>query len=226
MQPYFLPYIGYFQLMHAVDTFVVYDNIKYTKKGWINRNRILVDGKDTYITIPLANASDFLDIRERTVSPDFKREKMLHQVAEAYRKAPFFDPTYALFEKIVHCNEHNLFSYLLNSIKLVCEYLNIATSITISSGIPIDHSLKAENKVIALCKHLGSEHYINAIGGQELYSKEEFAGNAINLHFIKTGPVEYVQFNHPFVPWLSIIDVLMFNDLETVKGFLDAYTLV
>ena len=93
MQPYFLPYIGYFQLIAAVDQFIVYDNIKYTKKGWINRNRLLQNGTDTVFSIPLSKDSDALDIRERQIAADFRRDKLLKQIAEAYRKAPYFGQT-------------------------------------------------------------------------------------------------------------------------------------
>ncbi|AVC45854.1 wbqC-like family protein (plasmid) [Rhizobium leguminosarum bv. viciae] len=85
MQPYFFPYIGYFQLIHAVDKFVVYDNIKYTKKGWINRNRILRNGEDYTFSLPIKAASDSLDICDRTLSTEFDRNKLVNQIQGAYR---------------------------------------------------------------------------------------------------------------------------------------------
>src|SRR6476646_6270368 len=101
MQPYFLPYIGYFQLINACDVFIVYDNIKYTKKGWINRNRFLRNGADVLFSLPLRKDSDFLDVRERTIAPDFDPEKVLAALREAYRRAPHFGEAFAVVERVL-----------------------------------------------------------------------------------------------------------------------------
>ncbi len=217
MQPYFLPYIGYYQLIAAVDLFIVYDNIKYTKKGWINRNRMLQNGEDVMFTLPLKSDSDFLDVRERELSPGFNREKFLGQISGAYRRAPYFEQTFPLVERIVRCEEQNLFKFIHHSLVMTCEHLGISTEIRISSGIDIDHGLKGQDKVLALCKAVGADVYINAIGGAELYAKDEFSSNGIELKFIKSKPLEYRQFGNEFVPWLSIMDVMMFNSAEEIR---------
>src|SRR5262249_38031423 len=156
MQPYFLPYLGYFQLISAVDIFVVYDNIQYTKKGWINRNRLLLNATDRVFTIPLKKDSDFLDVRDREISPDFRAEKLLNQITEAYRKAPQFGTVYPIVESIVRFQERNLFCYVHNSIRAVCRQLGIVTPIVVSSSINADHALKNQNRVIAICKAVGA----------------------------------------------------------------------
>jgi len=216
MQPYFFPYIGYFQLIQAVDQFIVYDNIQYTKKGWINRNRYLQNGNDIMFSVPLKKDSDFLDIKDREISADFKKDKLLNHFREAYRRAPYFAQTFPLIEQIVQYKDNNLFCFLHNSIVKTCAYLGITTDIKISSGISIDHTLKNQDKVLALCKAVGASTYVNAIGGMELYSKETFRENGIDLKFIKSKPFEYPQFGNKFVPWLSIIDVMMFNSKENI----------
>jgi len=226
MQPYFLPYIGYFQLMNAVDKYVLYDNIQYTKKGWINRNRILQNGKDLMITIPLEKDSDYLDIKDRQVSGNFDKKKLLNQIRESYRKSPHFDTVMPLIEGIINCEESNLFLYIFNSIKEIRNYLDIKTEIVISSGLEIDHSLKGQYKVIAVCKAFCTTDYYNAIGGQELYNVEDFKKENINLQFVSTNPIEYKQFNNEFIPWLSILDVMMFNPVDEIKRMLDEYTLI
>lgn len=227
MQPYFFPYIGYFQLIAAVDQFVVYDNIKYTKKGWINRNRFLQNGKDVMFTLPLKKDSDSLDVCERELAADFDREHLLNQLKGAYRRAPYFDQTFSLVELIVRYEERNLFRYLHHSIVQTCKHLGITTDIKISSEINIDHGLHAQDKVLALCEALGATTYVNAIGGVELYSREAFQAKGVELKFIKSSPFEYEQFSEPFVPWLSIIDVLMFNPLPVVQQQIkNGYTLV
>lgn len=218
MQPYFLPYIGYFQLIAAVDQFIVYDNIKYTKKGWINRNRMLQNGKDVMFSLPLKSDSDFLDVCDREVAADFNREKMLNQFKGAYRRAPYFERTYPLLEQIVRYEDANLFRYLHHSITQTCKHLGITTAIRISSDIAIDHGLKSQDKVLALCEVAGATSYVNTIGGMELYSKDTFRDRGIELAFIKSKPIEYSQLGDEFVPWLSIIDVMMFNPLDAIRA--------
>lgn len=217
MQPYFFPYIGYFQLIAAVDVFIVYDNIKYTKKGWISRNRILQNGRDMMLSLPLKSDSDYLDVYQRELAADFNRDKLLNQIKCAYLRAPYFAQTFPLVEQIVRYEDTNLFSFLHYSIVKICEHLGVTTEIRVSSSIAIDHELKSQDKVLALCEAVGATIYVNAIGGMELYSKETFMEKGIKLKFIQSLPFEYTQFGDAFVPWLSIIDVMMFNSLDTIK---------
>ena len=217
MQPYFLPYIGYFQLIASVDQFVVYDKIKYTKKGWINRNRMLQNGKDVMFSLPLRSDSDHLDVCQRELSAEFNRDKLLNQFKGAYRRAPYFDQTLPLIEDIVRFENANLFEYLYHSIVKTCGHLGITTEIRHSSSIAIDHTLKSQDKVLALCEAVGANIYVNAIGGMDLYSKETFQEKAIDLKFIQSKPFAYPQLGDAFVPWLSIIDVIMFNPLERIQ---------
>jgi len=217
MQPYFLPYIGYFQLIAAVDVFIVYDNIKYTKKGWINRNRLLLYGTDSLFSVPLKKDSDTLHVVQRELSSDFNRHKLLSQVKRAYSKSPHFSETFQVLERIVLFDNPNLFQYVHHSIVEICRYLEIETEIKVSSTIPINHDLKSQDKVIALCESMKADTYINTLGGIDLYNKDVFLANGIELQFIKPNSLEYVQFGLPFVPWLSIIDVLMFNSPNEVR---------
>ncbi len=226
MQPYFFPYIGYFQLIAAVDMFIVYDNIKYTKKGWINRNRMLQNDKDMTFSLPLKSASDTLDVCDRELAADFNRNKLLNQFKGAYRRAPYFTQTLPLIENIVQYEGTNLFRFLHHSIVRTCEHLGITTEIRVSSGIAIDHELKNQEKVLALCEAVGANTYVNAIGGIELYSKETFRKKGIELKFIQSKPFVYPQFGDVFVPWLSIIDVMMFNSVEVIQWQLTKFDLI
>lgn len=218
MQPYFFPYIGYFQLIAAVDLFIVYDNIKYTKKGWINRNRMLQNGADVMFSLPLKKDSDSLDVVQRELAADFNRDKLLNQFSGAYWRAPYFEQTFPLIKQIVRYEDANLFRFLHHAIVMTCAHLGIGTEIKVSSGIAIDHELKGQDKVIALCEAIGATTYINAIGGMELYSKEVFRERGIELKFIKSHTFEYEQLGNEFVPWLSIVDVMMFNAPEQVNA--------
>ena len=112
MQPYFLPYIGYFQLIAGADKFVIYDNIQYTKKGWINRNRMLQNGSDKVFSLPLAKTSDRLDIIGRDLAAVFIRRQLLNQFRGNYNKAPYFSDVWPLIEGLVLAKDNNLFRYI------------------------------------------------------------------------------------------------------------------
>lgn len=227
MQPYFLPYIGYWQLLAAVDKYVVYDDVNYIMRGWINRNRILINGETKYINLQLSGASQNKLINEVQVSSDVKlKEKTLKTIDMAYHKAAQFDNVFPMVEFIMRNEETNLASFLLNSIKGICGYLDIDTEIILSSEIEKDNQLRGEEKILQICEILQANEYYNAIGGTELYSQERFAQRDIQLAFLKTKDIEYAQFKEPFVENLSILDVLMFNDKEQVKEFLKMYELV
>lgn len=223
MQPYFFPYIGYFQLINAVDKFVIYDNIEYTKKGWINRNRILKEGVDLMISLPLKKDSDFLFVNQRYLADDWSKskQKLINSIKESYRKAPHFEDTFNLVQEIFNDSNSNLFEFILHSVLQTCKFIGIETEIIVSSTLDYNNELKSEEKVIAICKSIEATQYINSIGGVELYNKNNFSGQGIELNFIKSKPIIYNQFKNEFVPWLSIIDVMMFNSKEVVSGFLN-----
>lgn len=223
MQPYFLPYIGYFQLIASCDLFVVYDNIKYTKKGWINRNRMLQGGADAMFSLPLAGAPDHLDIDQRQLAGAPNPHKWLAQLKGAYRHAPHYAATLPLLEAIAACPDTNLFRFLHHALLATCAHIGIATPIRTSSSVPADHALKGQDRVLAICEALGARSYVNAIGGMELYSRDEFKARGIDLHFIRARPLSYPQFGAPFVPWLSIVDVLMFNPVDTVRAWVHGH---
>jgi WbqC-like protein len=228
MQPYFLPYIGYWQLIRCADEFVVYDNIQYTKKGWFNRNRILDGGRDRLFTLPLKKGSDFLNVNQRFLADDSQKEiqRTLRIIQNTYRRAPHYAEAYPVIEECFLYDEKNLFKYIYRSIQLMCDYLAIPTKITVSSAVPIDHSLKAEQKVMAICKATGADTYVNSMGGVELYDKAAFKANGIELRFLRPKLIEYKQFDNAFVPWLSIIDVIMCNSKERAVEMLSMYELL
>jgi hypothetical protein len=213
--------------MNAVDEFVIYDNIEFTKKGWINRNRILVNGNDSFITIPVKKDSDYLDIRDRFLAEiwSLEKKKILNRIIASYKKAPNFESVYPIIEKCFFFEEDNLFNFIFNSLTIIKEYLEIKTPFLISSTLSIEHALKGYKKVIAICKTRKTDLYLNPIGGIELYRKDDFKDEGIDLYFLEANDVRYKQFNNEFVPWLSIIDVMMFNSKEEIMKMLTQYIL-
>lgn len=229
MQPYFFPYIGYFQLMDMVDEFVIYDNIKYSKGGWIKRNRMLHNGRDIYFTLPIKKDSDSLDIDQRFLVDNFQNEadKLLRRIEANYAKAPYYDDFLPLVKEIIYCEEKNLFDYILNSIIKIKDFLDIKTPLKIFSELDEEiQQLKAEEKVIKACKAVGATHYINSIGGVKLYHAQHFRKENIELSFFKTKDFEYPQFNNVFVSFLSILDVCMFNSVEQIQEYLKLYEII
>lgn len=224
MQPYFLPYIGYFQLIRSVDTFVIYDDVNYIKQGWINRNNILINNQAHLFTLTLNNASSFKPINQIDLKAN--HQKILKTIYFAYLKAKQFPMVYNLMEDILLDPETNLAKFIFNSIKKINQFLQIETKLILSSAIEKNNNLKGQEKVIEICKILKCETYINSIGGQSLYSKEEFKKNNINLKFIKSREISYEQLGANFVPWLSIVDVMMFNPPDKIRSFLDQYDLI
>jgi hypothetical protein len=226
MQPYFLSYIGYFQLIHAVDKYVIYDDVNYIKQGWINRNRLLLNNQEFMFTLPLYGASSFKKINEVEIDITKYKTKFLKTITQAYKKAPFFSNVFPIIETIISNTEKNLAKFLIVSLKKILFYLEITTPLLISSNIEKDNELKAQDKVIHICNKLECDTYINAIGGKNLYNTSTFLEHNISLMFLKTNPIVYKQFDNNFIPQLSIMDVMMFNSKETIKDMLDNFSFV
>lgn len=224
MQPYFFPYIGYFQLMNAADKFVILDDVNFIKKGWINRNKILINNEPVYFTIPLVKLSQNKLIKDIEISNEKSWQgKLLKTIERSYCKAPFFSVSYELISKIILKNENSISDLVNYSLIEIKKYLGLKTKIIRSSAIYSNCELKGQERIIDICKKEKSDHYINPIGGTELYSKKSFEDNGISLNFVKTNNIEYKQFGDKFFGSLSIIDVIMFNPKEKVSEFLNEY---
>ena len=221
MQPYFFPYIGYWQLMNAVDTYIIYDDVNYIKGGWINRNRVLINGKPKYINLILEGASPNMLIRDVRVRNDsITQRKLLNTLKMNYAKAPYFHEAYPLIESIILFETKSAVEYLEHQIRCIANYLKIDADIILSSRIEKDDLLKGEAKVISICKSMHADTYINAIGGRGLYSFDTFHKNGIELNFLETTDIIYKQYSNEFVPNLSIIDVMMFNSVDKIRKLL------
>ncbi|MCM1236127.1 MAG: WbqC family protein [Ruminococcus flavefaciens] len=225
-QPYFMPYIEYWQLINAVDVFIISDNYNFIEGGWISRNRILENGKPRFYNIEIQHLSSERKINELYISDKFDKEKKLFQLRCVYKKAPYFQDGYDLMQQIFDYDERNLAYFLENSIKTVCGYLDITTKFVRASSIPGNCDLKKEYKIFDQCRYVGADTYINAIGGQSLYSYGQFKEQGIKLGFIKSHDISYKQLWYEFVPNLSIIDVIMFNSKEEIQKMLEQYTVL
>ena len=226
MQPYLFPYLGYFQLMNSVDKFIFYDNINFIKRGWVNRNRILIQNEAKYLTVPLKSASAFKKINElELISDDFKKLKKKIQLA--YGKAPQYDRVYPLIEECLDPGTSKISELAIGAARRVCRYLGVETPSEVSSErFGFTEEMEMAERIIAVCRHVNADTYINPVGGKDLYQKEIFQDAGVHLFFLQSGDWEYKQFKNQFIPNLSIIDVMMFNPPEKINEMLNHYTLI
>jgi hypothetical protein len=225
MQPYIFPYIGYFQLITAVDKFVFLDDVNFINKGWINRNNLLVNNKASLFTIPLKGASQNKLISEIFTADEKWILKILKTIETSYKRAPQFLSVYPIISQVFTSSQESIAKLTKESIKVVSNYLEITTEFVDSSSIYDNKHLKGEERIIDINKKEQSSYYINPLGGKDLYCSEKFKKENITLKFLKPLVIEYNQQRKEFVPWLSIIDVLMWCTKEEVKELLEKYEL-
>ncbi len=249
MQPYFFPYLGYFQLINAVDEYILYDNLNFIKDAWMNRNKFLLkNGESSNMVVPLKQKSSFKKIYEIEIFDDFKwKKKILNSIFLNYKKTKYFEDVFPLIEEVVNFPTNKLTELNFQSIKCVCDYLDIQTKISVDCSKynyiedKLNKNVIQENdfpnlklndnpqkvvRVLEICKIENADEFINAIGGIDLYPRKVFLENGIDIKFIKSKDIMYNQFGKDFVPNLSIIDVMMFNSIEETKSLLDKYELV
>ncbi|WP_250482929.1 WbqC family protein [Caballeronia sp. GaOx3] len=221
MQPYFFPYIGYFQLVAAVDRFVFYDDVNYIKNGWINRNRVLAGAGDRYITVPLSGASPSAKIRDVPMQPrEVWLRKMLESLRHTYAKAPHYARVSALVERSLSASTDHISTLASQTVVDVCQYLDIDTEFVATSTQYGNAELKSTDRVLDICAKERARVYVNLPGGRALYDEATFHSNDIELAFIQPNLSAYAQFEHAFRPGLSILDVLMFNTPDRVRAML------
>jgi hypothetical protein len=227
MQPYFFPYLGYFQLVQSVDHFVLFDDVMFIKKGWINRNRIANRNRIFWIRVPIQKLSQNKTIRETLVAWDAGfSSKLIVQLHSSYKKAPYYNQVISMIEDLIYSKPANLAELAGESVIATLKYLGVEKNIVYSSDL-IDSNVSGRNeRIISITKTFEDSTYINPIKGKQLYDKNLFEENQIDLRYLVPALEEYPHFSqNQFTPGLSIIDVLMWNDIATIKEMLTNYTL-
>ncbi len=227
MQPYLFPYLGYFQLINAVDVFVLGDDLQFIKSGWVNRNTVLFNQQARLISFPVKRDSFELAINQRTLSTTFSDEadRLVNLIRVSYAKAPCFDLAMPVVEALIRHPERNLALYIEHSIRQLCAYLRIDTPIFRASALKLGVPLDKQDRVIQIARRFAASTYVNPIGGLALYDHEYFASRGVALKFFRMHALDYPQFQAPFVANLSIIDVLMFNTVDDIQALLPRYSL-
>lgn len=236
MQPYLFPYLGYFQLMDAVDQYYFCGSVQYIKHGWINRNRIITNkklGETSYFSFSVAKDDYTKRINERYYSNlKADKEKLMRNIYQTYKSARNFQEAYYIIEQAMDCENENVAYFNMNANYIIAKYLGVAEKIHAIDSVTDKNFWEKfykhnyEERMIYICKYFNCDTYVNAIGGMELYHKETFEKNGVNLGFIQMlNDVEYMQWENDFISNLSIIDVIMHNDREETRKLLKKYTI-
>jgi len=221
MQPYIFPYIGYFQLIQQVDNFIFLDDVNFIKKGWINRNRLLISGEIKYFSIPIKSISQNTLISQTIIhDDDLWRKKLSKSIEQSYKNAPQFSKVFEIFEAVIFSNLENISDLAKKSIGLISDYMNLKPNFSSSSNYSNDQFLRGQDRIIDLCEQNNATQYWNLPGGRSLYSNDKFLSKKIDLQFIDPYLGEYKQFSSKFQPGLSVIDLLMHVDKEKLAMYL------
>lgn len=224
MQPYFFPYIGYWQLLYHSNTFVLYDDAQFIKRGYINRNSILFNKQITSFTLPVIGSSQNKNINEISFSSD--QSKFLRTIEYAYKKELYFDEIMPIIISSLANKQLTIESVCKSTIELTFDYLGIEHNILYSSSINYDRNLDSAGKLASICSQLNDPDYINSIGGMKLYTTLQFQNYGCNLFFLRPVIRPYTQPSKDFIPNLSFIDMLMRLPREEIISHLSSYEII
>jgi hypothetical protein len=230
MQPYFMPYIGYFSLIKHTDRFVVFDTVQYINKGWINRNRIISESPKgfTYMTVPVKKLSRKMFIKDTLIDLSQKwKKKIRGQLAYYKKKAPFYFQIKNLMEDILMKEYQTITELNVEALSIVCKFLDMPFKYTIFSqdrmGI---NSVNAPDEwALEICKKMGATTYVNPPGGKSFFNKDKYEFEGVDLNYLIMKLIPYKSVNGAYIPGLSIVDVLMFNDIDQVHMMMDSFEL-
>lgn len=218
MQPYFIPYIGYFQLVHSCDLLIYYIDIQFPMRSWINRNRLMVNGSPKFTTIPIAHHKLDTEIRDITIADGFERvrRKTLGRFDHNYVSAPFKGAARSLLASVLELDEPNLVEFLVHGLSCIYSELALETNTLSSSELLIDPSLTGQERVIAIARAVGADTYINLPGGRSLYEPSAFEEAGITLQFVDPViPANEIEGGVSF-PRMSIIDTIAHLGVDEV----------
>lgn len=224
MQPYFFPYIGYYQLVAAVDEFVSLDDVNFIKKGYIHRNSVLVDGKAQRFTLPVVDVSQNRAIGAHDYVGDW--QPFMDLLARAYRYAPHFESVNALVHACLRDGGANVARTNELSIARTMDYLGIRAALSRASVLDPEHVHRGQDRILDLCGRCDAEIYVNAPGGKTLYNSEDFRARGVVLQFMEPTLLAYPQLVDGFVGHLSMIDVLMWNDPANARKLVQVHARV
>lgn len=226
-QPYFFPYLGYFSLIDNVDEFILFDTPQFIRHGWIERNQILKPtGEPLYIKVPLIKhkrETPIIDIQIR--NSENWQDKIFAQLVPYKKWAPFYFEVVNLLKEIFSFETDSITELNYHSLTKVCEYIGIKTPIKIWSkmNVEIGEVREADEWALKICKALKADTYINPKDGISFFDVKKYQKENINIQFLDFKVEEYTQLNNEFTPYMSIIDVMMFNDKKSIIEMLSNF---
>lgn len=230
MQPYFFPYIGYFQLINYADKWVVFDVVQFIRHGWINRNRILKPSEGwQYITVPLKKYRRETPIKDILISGETDwQDRIFRQLEHYKKKAPYYSQVLDYLEDCFSSKDTNILDLNIISLKKTCKYLGIKFDYSVFSemNLEIDPVSHPGEWALKISEALNASEYVNPPGGREIFNKKQFEEANIDLNFLEVNLKEYNQRRSTFEDGLSMIDVMMFNSPEEINEFLDDYSII
>lgn len=226
MQPYFFPYLGYFSLILLVDKWIVFDVTQYTPKSWMNRNRILHPKSGwQYVTVPLGNSSRTIKtFQAKVLNMNDARSSIIGKLSHYKKHAPHFlrvnEIIHEVFDEAI---DDSLVSLNVTALKIVCDYLGLQFSYQIASELELSYppDLGPGDWAPYICHTLNASEYINPIGGKELFNASIFSDLNIDLYFADPNLFKYIVAPYRFEPYLSILDVMMWNAPESILAALN-----
>lgn len=225
MQPYFFPHLGYFDLIHRVDRWVVFDTAQYIRRGWVNRNRVLHPRAGwQYVIVPVRKHPRDTPITGiRIVEGPEWRARIEGQLQHYRGHAPYFEPVMALVRDCLATDEPSLSRLNVSALGKVCGFLGLSFQPHLLSEMelrlgPIDGP---GDWALRVAEALGASEYVNPPGGSSLYDAETFADRGIRLTIQSPVAFSYACPGYRFEPSLSILDVLMWNSPASVRRVLD-----
>lgn len=227
MQPYLFPYLGYFQLLNAVDRFVLLDDAAHIRRGWVNRNALAGRDARQPFVFPVAYAprdAAILDVRLH--EPEQAARRFMRTLAHLYGQAPFYGPVSELISGILSGGEERLALVIRHSLERIAAYLGIATPIVSAAERHGEIRSRGARRILDICRAEGATTYLNPEGGTELYDPAPFAEAGIALRFLHHRPLPYDRRGGVFLERLSIVDAMMYNAPEAFGPLLGACDLV
>ncbi|MBJ6724836.1 WbqC family protein [Geomesophilobacter sediminis] len=210
MQPTYLPWSGYFNMIHQADLFIFLDDVQFAKRSWQQRNRIMLSGSEHFLSVPVQCKGKREQLIWEVLVDDSQqwREKHVNTLAHAYRKHPFGAEAIApVTDALAGCGA-GLAELNITIISAFCSRFGITTPFRRSSDLAV-HGKKSEH-LLALCREVGATTYLSARGSREYIEEEQvFSGTTVDVAYHDYHPSPYPQRGAAeFVPYLSIVDVV------------------
>ncbi len=225
MQPYFFPYVGYYSLIKKTDEFIIFDTVQFIRHGWIERNRILKPNEGwQYIQVPLVKNKREVLINELEIrNSEPWRDKLKAQLHHYKKRAPYYSDCMDVIDSCIALQTDSIVELNEKILKVTCQYFDIKFESQIFSkmDLVINEVKEADEWALNISKAMGAKEYINPPGGKDFFNKEKYLQNDIELTFLGNNIQQYKQRRETFEPGLSIIDLMMFNDVTSINELID-----